>query len=556
MKSRLILLTVGFILVSFCLLGFTHDNWTENNSSASNPANGKYRGAEVITMAQLKDYLTFIAADELEGRNTPSRGLDIAAKFLATNLSRWGIKPAGDNGAYFQRIALSKTTVASTQTLLEINGRRFRFGADFIASTSSGSGTASGLLVYVSHGSIFPKKNINAFQGLDIKGKIVVWTNEFPKGTSNADYFGKEGVDWEDPVKYAARNGAIGIISIPRFQNLVNWEQTKRNTTMSGAIVVEKFQSASAPQIPVISLSPRLVNVLFQGEQENAGKVFNSAAAGEPLPAFEFKPEKKVAFTVVTKTEEVYTQNVVGVLEGSHASLKKEYVALGAHYDHVGTGNPINGDGIYNGADDDGSGTVSVLAIAEAFAKGPRPKRSLLFVWHAGEEKDLWGSAYFVKYPTVPIDRVVAQLNIDMIGRSKKEGDTNPANKELSGPNEIYVIGSKLMSSALGALSEAVNKSFYNLSFNYKYDDPNDPHRFFFRSDHFNYAQKGIPIIFYFDGEHEDYHRVTDHVEKIDFEKMQKVARTVYAMAWELASGMKRPAVDKKLPPELTRWPF
>jgi Zn-dependent M28 family amino/carboxypeptidase len=504
----------------------------------------------------LKDYLTFIAADELEGRDTPSRGLNTAAKFIATNLSRWGVKPAGDNGTYFQRIALMKTTVDSAQSFLEINRQRFRFGADFIVNTNAGSGTASGPLVYVSHGSIFPKKNIDAFQGLDVKGKIVVWTNEFPKGTSDADFFGKEGVDWIDPIKYAAKNGALGIISIARFQTLANWEQTQKHSMTTGGLVVEKFQAEGAPKIPMIWFSPKAANALFRGEKENANKVFNSAAAGEPVAAFELSAGKKVTFTVVMKSEQLYTQNVVGVLEGSDGRLKKEYVALGAHYDHVGVGNPLNGDGIYNGADDDGSGTVSVLAIAEAFAKGVRPKRSLLFVWHAGEEKGLWGSEYFVKYPTVPIDKIITQLNIDMIGRSKKAGDTDPRNDELSGPNEIYVVGSKVMSTALGELSESVNKSYYNLSFNYKYDDPNDPNRFFFRSDHFNYAQKGIPIIFYFDGEHEDYHKVTDQVEKIDFEKMQKVARTVYAMAWELAGGMKRPAVDKKLPAELTRGPF
>ncbi len=553
MKSRLGLLSISFILVSFCLLGFAPNNGTKSNSPSSNPINGKYRGAEVITAAQLKDYLTFIAADELEGRDTPSRGLNTAAKFIATNLSRWGIKPAGDNGTYFQRIALLKTTVDSAQSFLEINGQRFRFGADFIVNTNAGSGTASGPLVYVSHGSIFPKKSIEAFQGLDVKGKIVVWTNEFPKGTSNADYFGKEGEDWVDPIKYAAKNGATGIISIARFQTLATWEQTQKHSTTTGGLVVEKFQAESAPKIPMIWLAPKAATALLRGEKENANKVFNSAAAGEPVAAFELSAEKKAAFTVVMKSETLYTQNVAGVLEGSDGGLKKEYVALGAHYDHVGIGNPVNGDAIYNGADDDGSGTVSVLAIAEAFAKGVRPKRSLLFVWHAGEEKGLWGSEYFVKNPTVPIDKIITQLNIDMIGRSKKAGDTNRRNEELSGPNEIYVVGSTMMSTALGALSESVNKSYYNLSFNYKYDDPNDPNRFFFRSDHFNYAQKGIPIIFYFDGEHEDYHRVTDHVEKIDFEKMQKVARTVYAMAWELASGMKRPAVDKKLPPELTK---
>ena len=547
MKSRFRLLAVSGFFISFCFWGFSG-----NDTPTSNFPNGKYRGAELITAAQLKDYLTFIASDELAGRDTPSRGLDVAAKFIATNLSRWGVKPAGDNGTYFQRLALAKITMDSAQAVLEINGQRFRFGADFIASTNSGAGTVSGPLIYVTHGNIFPKKNINAFDSLDIKGKIVVWTNEFPQGTSNADYFGKEGVDWEDPAKYAAKNGALGIIAIPRFQNLVNWEQNKKNAISNGALVVEKFQAASRQKIPVISLSPRATNALFQGEKENANKVFNSAAAGEPVPAFDFTAEKKVTFTIVTKTEQLYTQNVVGVLEGSDGGLKKEYVALGAHYDHVGVGNPINGDGIYNGADDDGSGTVSILAIAEAFAKGVRPKRSLLFVWHAGEEKGLWGSKYFADHPTVPLNKIIAQLNIDMIGRSKKPDDTNPRNAELSGPDEIYVVGSKMMSTALGNLSESVNKSLYNLSFNYKYDDPNDPRRFFFRSDHFNYAQKGIPIIFYFDGEHEDYHRVTDHVEKIDFEKMQKVACTVYAMAWELASGMKRPAVDKKLPVELT----
>jgi Zn-dependent M28 family amino/carboxypeptidase len=243
------------------------------------------------------------------------------------------------------------------------------------------------------------------------------------------------------------------------------------------------------------------------------------------------------------------TQNVVAVFEGSDPVLKNEYVAVGAHYDHVGVGVPVNGDAIYNGADDDGSGTTAILAMAEALAKtSPRPKRSVLFVWHCGEEKGLWGSQYFTQFPTLPLASIVTQLNIDMIGRSRQEGDTTPANKELSGPNEIYVIGSKMMSTELGALSERVNASFLNLNFNYKYDDPADPNRFFFRSDHFNYAQKGIPIIFYFDGVHEDYHRPGDEVSKIDFQKMEKVTRTVYLTLWEIANSPQRPRVDKQLP--------
>ena len=255
----------------------------------------------------------------------------------------------------------------------------------------------------------------------------------------------------------------------------------------------------------------------------------------------------KVNVTVALKTSPVTTQNVIAVLEGSDPVLKNEYVAIGAHYDHVGIGTPVNGDAIYNGADDDGSGTVAVLSLAEAFVRGPRPKRSMLFIWHCGEEKGLWGSQYFTENPTIPIGQVITQLNIDMIGRTKKENDV-PANQPLPKPGEVYLIGSKLMSTDLGEISEAVNKSYLNLSFNYKYDDPKDPEQFFYRSDHYNYARKGVPIIFYMDGVHEDYHRPSDSIEKIDYQNVEKVTRTIYATGWELANRAARPRVDKPLP--------
>ncbi|HSK08137.1 MAG TPA: M28 family peptidase, partial [Vicinamibacterales bacterium] len=162
----------------------------------------------------------------------------------------------------------------------------------------------------------------------------------------------------------------------------------------------------------------------------------------------------------------------------------------------------------------------------------------------------LWGSAHFTAFPTVPIDRIVAQLNIDMIGRSRAEGDTDPRNKDLSGPNEVYVIGSNMLSTELGALSEAVNAAYGKLSYNYKYDDPKDPERFFYRSDHIHYARKGIPIIFYFTGVHADYHQPSDEVSKIDFPKYEKITRAVFATFWEIAEMRSRPAVDKELPAE------
>lgn len=193
-----------------------------------------------------------------------------------------------------------------------------------------------------------------------------------------------------------------------------------------------------------------------------------------------------------------------------------------------------------------------MLAIAEALSNSAvttaRPKRSILFVWHTGEEKGLWGSSYFTKFPTVPLNRIITQLNIDMIGRSRADGDNNPLDKDLTQPNEIYVVGSKMMSSELGQISETINKSYLNLNFNYQYDNPADPNKIFYRSDHFNYAKTGIPVIFYFDGVHQDYHEPGDEPQKIDYKKMEKVTRTVYLTMWELASRFSPPRIDKKLP--------
>ncbi len=279
---------------------------------------------------------------------------------------------------------------------------------------------------------------------------------------------------------------------------------------------------------------------------------FELAAAGKLPESFELHPDKKLTISVKLKSESVPTQNVVGIFEGSDPVLKNEYVALGAHYDHVGLATPLNGDTVYNGADDDGSGTTALLAMAEALGKAStRPRRSVLFVWHAGEEKGLWGSRYFTMFPTVPLENIVTQINLDMIGRSKKEADTNPRNRNLSGPDQVYVIGSRMMSTELGELTETVNKQYLNLTYDYRYDDPADPNRFFFRSDHVNYARKGIPIVFFFDGEHEDYHGRGDSADKIDYQKMEKITRTIYLMVWELASRPSRPKVDKPLPAQL-----
>ncbi len=519
------------------------------------------RGADLISADQLKSYLYFIASDEMEGRDTPSRGLDTTAKFLAMNLSRWGFRPAGDNGTFLQKIVLRRDTVDPTQTDVRLNNQTLTLGEDYIPAARAGK--VSGELVFAGNGSFVKSKNIDAYKGIDAKGKIAVIfipPDGLPRGLTRADLAGTRGEDWMLPAENAQKQGVAALIIVPDFQYLANWDRNRQRLTERGTTLVEKFQTEAGTQIPSIIASPKLANALFQGERQNATAIFEASFSGGQIPgSFPLNPAKNMTITVARKSDPLSTQNVVAVFEGSDPVLKNEYVALGAHYDHVGMGLPGAGrsaptadnqnDTIYNGADDDGSGTTALLAIAEALARAPvHPKRSVLFVWHCGEEKGLWGSRYFTENPTIPLDHVVTQINIDMIGRSKKDGDTNPRNRELSGPNEIYVIGSKMMSTELGDLSEAVNKGYLNLSFNYRYDDPSDPNRFFFRSDHFNYARKGIPIVFFFDGEHEDYHRPGDSPDKIDYQKMEKVARTVYLTLWELANRPMRPKVDKQLP--------
>jgi hypothetical protein len=508
--------------------------------------------AEAITAEHLKDYLYFVASDEMGGRDTPSQGLDLTAKFIGMMLSRWGFKPAGDDGTFFQKISIRSEAVDPEKNTLSIAGQSFAINDDFFRMT--GNGSVEGQLVFAKDGWMVRSKGLDAYQGMDVKGKVVVLYSDgfpnqnnltrLPAGTTQADLTGTKGTDWADPVTYARQSGAAAVILVASPQLQGAWGQV-RQFLSRGNMYPEKLREDTGNTentLPVFLVSEKIGDALFAGE------------SGNKTSAAPFAINKTANLAASTKTETKWTQNVVAVWEGRDPLLKNEYVAVGAHYDHVGTNpNAPGRDKIWNGADDDGSGTVAVLSIAEALAKAKtRPKRSILFVWHAGEEKGLWGSEYFNKFPTVDLTKVVAQLNIDMIGRSKKAGDSNPKNKELTGENEIYVIGSEMMSTALGAITKGANTGFLNLTYNYKYDDPKDPNRFFFRSDHFHYALKGIPIAFWFDGVHEDYHQPGDHPDKIDYEKMEKVTRTIFLTMWELTDLKERPKVDKQLPPELT----
>ena len=516
------------------------------------------KAAEAVTAKQLSDYLYFVASDEMEGRDTPSRGLDTVAKFIGMNLSRWGFKPAGDDGTFYQKMALRRDAVDPAATNVQIGGQKFSYGDDLVRVSGTQSGTMTAKVVFAGNGWMIKSKGLNPYEGLDVKGKIIAVYGEgqpsqrslvpMPAGVTQADLPNAgRGTEWADAATYARNNGAAGVLVLPSKFFADNWSMVTQNFGRN-RLVVDKLAppapaQTGAPAPTVFIASPKLANALFAGE------------SGNPLAGAtnSFSLNKDFTFSIGTKTETVWTQNVVALWEGSDPTLKSEMVAIGAHYDHVGVNlNAPGPDKIWNGADDDGSGTVAVLSIAEALAKAPkRPKRSVLFVWHCGEEKGLWGSEYFNKFPTVDIKKVIAQLNIDMIGRSKKAGNTEPRDKDLSGENTIYVIGKDMMSSTLGAIVDGANKGYLNMTYDTRYDDPKDTNRFFFRSDHFNYAVNGIPIAFWFDGVHVDYHGAGDTADKIDYPRMEKITRTIFLTLWELTDLKERPKIDKQLPPEL-----
>jgi hypothetical protein len=510
-------------------------------------------GEDVITAANLRAYLEFVASDEMEGRDTPSRGLNATAKFIATHLTRWGFKPGGDNNTFFQKIELvrSSTSPKSTFTL---GDKSFVYGTDFVGPATAGSASAG--LVYGGYGWLIKSKGMDPYKDVDPKGKIVILNsmNVFTlEGVSPSDLKGERGRDYADPVAYARQRGAAAIIYLTPSGSLPTGNQ--RAFMERRGLRVKRFsEEGEVGGLPTITVAASVGEALLAGEKLDYKSVTKLMTDRKPAEGFALSPEKRAAINMVVDVETQMTQNVVGIWEGSDKLLKDEYVAAGAHYDHVGvrqtaTPPPPGTDVIFNGADDDGSGTVAILSMADALAHSKkRPKRSVIFVWHCGEEKGLWGSEYFTRWPTIPLKSIVTQLNIDMIGRSRAKDDTNPRNRELSVQNEVYVIGSKMMSTQLGELSERVNKAYLNLTLNYKYDDPKDPNRFFYRSDHYNYARNGVPIIFYFDGTHEDYHGLGDHADKIDYVKMENVTRTVYQTLWEIAELKDRPKVDKPTP--------
>jgi hypothetical protein len=512
-------------------------------ATASAPAPGQFGPVDAITIAGLRRDLQFIASDALEGRDALSPGFRAAAEYVAAALDRIGATPAGDDHSYFQHVAIRRTSVDGEHTTLTVGENEFKYGDDFLVPTP---GDASGPLTFVGQGYRIASRHLDPFEGVDVRNRLLVISQPPPELGDLA-----RGSGYTTPADNARTLGASAVISIASYQRLNAWARLKEFESR-GKLSIDRLPDGEG-SVPAILAGPRLAAALFHGEKLDATKITTHTAAGDVDRSFALKPGKTIRIHAPSSTRLEDTENVVAIVEGSDPELKHEYVALGAHLDHIGresraraphTPGTTATDEIYNGADDDGSGVVALLAMAQAVADSPRPKRSLLFVWHTGEEYGSWGAKYFTSFPTVPLDHIVAQLNVDMIGRSRADDDKTPEDSVLTGPNEVYIVGSRRLSQDLGDTCDRVDRAFLNLALNYKYDAPDDPERIYERSDHYEYAQKGIPVAFFFTGLHADYHRVTDEISRIDFEKLQKVARTVLATAWTLANAPERPRVN------------
>ena len=570
-----------------------------------------YGNADSISEEELKIYDYFLASDQLEGRNLPSRGYDTAALYVASHLAEWGLKPGGSttgtNGPlqpYFMPFVLTTRSVLEKQSSASFTGpsplaafggptepqtATFDYGKDWTVAPVGGfrglppaeSFGASGQLVFAGNGYVIKKTNVDPYEGLDVHGKIIVVAGlpaeiaaEQGRRGAAQDPLGQQCTDYLTPEEYAAKNGALAVVRIADFRQLsamANFE--KQAPSLNGpSYIVEKFpEQASCAKTPVLIAGLQLTNVIFAGEKFTPEKAFSAASANTAEKSFELNAKKHLDVRVVIKSEPSHGENVVGILEGSDPQLKNEYVVLSAHLDHIGLSVPLpDGHNVNNGADDDASGSTGLLAIARVYAQGAargiRPKRSILFLWNGGEEKGLWGSRYFNEFPPINLKQVVADLNMDMIGRTKSPAsvDNNPMHY-LVNPGAVLVVGPNISSDDLETTIETVNNNYQKLLLDHFYDvtAPDATHdnlgpkpngqRIFYRSDHYNFAKMGIPIAFFTDGLHVDYHRPTDTPEKIDFREIQQVSKTVAAVAWILGNQPGRPHLNAKLPDQLVK---
>lgn len=483
--------------------------------------------AKTITANDLKTHLTIIAGPEMEGRNTPSPGLEKAAEYISSQFKKNGLQPS-NNGSYRQTYAVSKDS--ATYMELKIGNNTFTPYEDFAPGMFMPAKADMNFSEYIFTGYGITDENHDDYKGVDVKGKLVIFLNGEPAGYKPAQTGRRSPASLMNKVKNAREKGAAAILIIREDlpSRLTNFGRYRLNNTNA-----ENYQSPTV--IPVFYINE---NVVEKVSGHGIKTIISALGSQIAVPMV---TEAEISLKYNTQSLANSASNILGTVEGS--DKKDEYLIITAHYDHVGK----DADGnIYYGADDDGSGTVSVMEIAEAFAKakkeGKGPRRTIIFMTVSGEEKGLWGSEYYAAHPIFPLDKTTADLNIDMIGRIGNEYLNQP-----DAENYVYVIGDNKLSTDLTPILENTNDKYTRLKLDKKYNDPNDPERFYYRSDHYNFAVKGVPVIFFFNGVHADYHKPTDTIDKINFDLMAKRAQLIFHLAWEMANRDEMIKRDLKL---------
>lgn len=510
-------------------------------SKGSNNPSGYDFGKE-ISSQELNNHLKVIASDELKGRNTGSRGQQLAAEYITNHFSDLGLSkivesPIGKS--YFQNIDLQKARLNDVQ--ISFDGFKCNFMKDFYCYSIYRDSTINLETEFIGYGIESEKINEQSNKNLEGKVAIALWgepqindSTYFLSGNETPSIWsGRYG--WLKKARLAKKMGAVEIIFLLPDSLFADYLVEKRNYIFSEKLLLPENRDLNmSSRYGGIFMPESLFEKISTSKNKDLNNYKNKILSNEILT---IKTAKHVKIKTQYELEDVIASNVLGFLKGSDSASGT--VVLTAHYDHIG----YDEEGIFNGADDDGSGTVTLMEIAESFAiardNGIVPKKNVLFMAVTGEEKGLLGSKYFTDYdPVIPLKDIVCNVNIDMVGRI----DDDHKNNE----NYIYTIGSGRLSSQLKKLHERVNKKTEKLDLDFEYDRLDDPNNFYKRSDHYNFAKNDIPVIFYFNGSHDDYHQRSDTVEKIRFDVMEKRARLIYYTSWEIANIDGRFELDQK----------
>ena len=493
--------------------------------------------AETINAADLKVYLSELASDAYQGRETGEKGNTLAAEYIASQLKEFGISPLPNTDTYFQEVAFTRMKWKSIK--VQVNGLDLQHQRDFLMippfNTNDEINIDTKEFTFLGYG--IDDELYSDYADNDVAGKVVlVYGGEPVDEVGNYLLSGNKiesewTTDYFKKLLVAKKAGVKMLIIIG--DDLREDAGTYRSELIGGSTLMGHPDMLGSAYPANMKISSTQAKVLLGKKMKKVIKARKKILKKRKLKAVQVKTDLKV--NAEKQVSFMPGVNVLAYIEGSDPKVKDEVVVISAHYDHVG----FRGDDIYNGADDNASGTSGVMEIAQAFqaAKdaGKGPRRSILCLWVTGEEKGLLGSQYYAENPIFPLEKTVADINIDMIGRMDDKHTT---------PDYIYVIGSNRLSTELHDINESVNKNYTNLELDYTYNAEDDPNRFYYRSDHYNFAKNGIPSVFFFSGVHEDYHRPTDTADKIMYEKAAKISKLAFYNAWELANRPKRIKVD------------